>query len=50
MTQADRPADGKGEVRPATDKDEKLENKIADEKDDELLKPIDEETPGLVGN
>ena len=36
MTQADKTADNKGEVRPSTDKDAKLEDKIADEKDDEM--------------
>jgi hypothetical protein len=30
------PPDNKGEVRPSTDKNEKLEDKIAGEKDDEL--------------
>ena len=37
MTQADKPADtSKGEVRPPASKNPKLEDKIADEKDDEL--------------
>jgi hypothetical protein len=36
MTQADKTADNKGEVRPSTNKNEKLENRIADEKDDEM--------------
>jgi hypothetical protein len=31
------PSDRKGEVRPSAGKDGKLEDKIADEKDDELL-------------
>ena len=39
MTQADHSAqssDGKGEVRPTADKNPKLEDRIADEKDAEL--------------
>jgi len=32
--------DNKGEVRPSSDKNEKLEDKIADEKDDELADKI----------
>jgi hypothetical protein len=37
MTQADKPADtSKGEVRPPASKNPKLEDKIADEKDDEM--------------
>ena len=37
MTQADQPADGKGEVRPSIGKNQKLEDRIADEKDEELV-------------
>jgi hypothetical protein len=37
MEKTDRSADSKGEVRPSTDKHTELEDKIADEKDDELL-------------
>jgi hypothetical protein len=37
MTQANQPADGKGEARPSTGKNQKLEDRIADEKDDELV-------------
>ena len=46
MTQADQPADGKGEVRPSIGKNQKLEDRIADEKDDELvvLQKNDEDT------
>lgn len=36
MTQTEKTADDKGEVRPSTDKDAKLEDEIADEKDDEM--------------
>jgi hypothetical protein len=34
--ETEKPADTKGEVRPSTDKNEKLEDKIADEKDHEM--------------
>jgi hypothetical protein len=37
MTQADQPADGKSEVRPLASKDDKLENRIADEKNENLM-------------
>jgi hypothetical protein len=36
MTQADKTADNKGEVRPSTDKSVKLEDKIENEKDDKM--------------
>jgi hypothetical protein len=44
MTQVDQSADGKGEVRPAAGKNEKLEDKVADEKDTELVSdgPVEE--------
>jgi hypothetical protein len=37
MTQADKTTDNRGEVRPLTHKNAKLEDKIADEKDDEMV-------------
>jgi hypothetical protein len=36
--ETEKPADNKGEVRPSAGKKPKLEDKIADEKDDELAK------------
>jgi hypothetical protein len=36
MTQTDETADNKGDVRPPAHKNAKLEDKIADEKDDEM--------------
>ncbi len=38
QSQTDKPSDKGGEVRPLPDKDGKLEDKIADEKDDELAR------------
>jgi hypothetical protein len=37
MTQADQSADRKGEVRPLAGKDPNLEDRIADEKDAEMV-------------
>jgi hypothetical protein len=37
MTRTDQTADKKGEIRPSTDQYIDLEDKIADEKDDELI-------------
>jgi hypothetical protein len=37
MTQADEPADGKGEVRPTAGKNQKLKDEIADEMDAALV-------------
>jgi len=36
MTQADKTADHKGEVRPSPGRNEQLEDKIADEKDEQI--------------
>jgi hypothetical protein len=36
MTQADKTADNKGEIRPSTNKNAELEDKIASEKDTEM--------------
>jgi hypothetical protein len=36
MTQANETADHKGEVRPSSNTNEQLEDKIADEKDDAM--------------
>jgi hypothetical protein len=40
MTQPDKKADDKGEVRPSTHKNAKLEDKIADEKNEEMADEI----------
>jgi hypothetical protein len=38
MTEAEKTSNNKGEVRPTAGKDSKLEDRIADEKDEELVK------------